>query len=862
MSSSKEFAAASRRNGIFAKYQPPSVVSASPERDYQQPLVASKLPGIDYQQPSIGSAENNYQRPSVAPAERNNSPALVTSTSPENPFHHSNPYNRSPSFNPTEDGATVSSEFDVKRACRPPTRWQTNPKPKHISRSYSRASIMSSTGSAHGTVSSTDTADSFDPENDEALMSTPQMKDDTSGSRRPIKSTRWATNSGGALPTFDLRNVDFAAFRRRFPDYADTDSSDSTMETGRAGRPSERENAQPSTRTSRIRSTNMERAESHSEKQNIQPMNQTSRTRSMNLERAESSSKKENIQSNNQALKTQSMDMERAGTPSDKENVPPMTQAPKIQPIVGRAESPANVLPKIRNPKLHSRQTLREIQAQAAPPIQFSDTHQIPDMSYISGILPGRSKNGAPVFTQNGHVYSHASQAGRSASISTSKFEPSNGIPVSRDEKDIYLLAQRLQDEVIELHNERATHITQITELRSTLTTMQSDIGKARDKAALAQRLQDEVVELRNERTTHITRITELSSSLSAMQSEIDKTRDRMEELKNERITMKSDTDKTRNEAILDKKRFEVELQRLEQKFQDFARTRTAQTVKETMVRTERTYEQNDTVQTINTMQSNDESNMTSAYILPDIPAEQTAESTGEFTGLLSEVTAELTREVSANLPIITLSAKARSVIDPLLNPESKNSRKQNKVSSANHKAVHTKKRNPQHQDTENTNARHNNTDKHKSYHQNTEYNNAQYNTTEQHNNVDRHKTQSYNDHHSENHHTTKRTVQIKKPVRVSERISLPNPYEDEHTLRPSVDPSMALAGLIQDHGHDLEDLKRQLSDKIQDYQTRDFSMGKRARKAAQLEMKKLMDVIDKKADELYGLYDVLEGIH
>lgn len=102
--------------------------------------------------------------------------------------------------------------------------------------------------------------------------------------------------------------------------------------------------------------------------------------------------------------------------------------------------------------------------------------------------------------------------------------------------------------------------------------------------------------------------------------------------------------------------------------------------------------------------------------------------------------------------------------------------------------------------------------------------------------------------------------VAIPKPIPVSERMPEPTPYEDEPTIRPSVEPDLALATVIKELEDEIAHLKLENTRLAAEYTKHDPSLGMRQRKALKKRLDELLNEIERKSDQLYGLYDVLEG--
>lgn len=102
--------------------------------------------------------------------------------------------------------------------------------------------------------------------------------------------------------------------------------------------------------------------------------------------------------------------------------------------------------------------------------------------------------------------------------------------------------------------------------------------------------------------------------------------------------------------------------------------------------------------------------------------------------------------------------------------------------------------------------------------------------------------------------------VTVPKPIPVSERMPEPSIYNEEPTLRPSRPPAEALATVLKSLEDELSHLKMQLAVAQQTFSKHDASLGKRQRKSLSTKIEKLLKDIDTKADQIYALYDVLEG--
>ena len=117
-------------------------------------------------------------------------------------------------------------------------------------------------------------------------------------------------------------------------------------------------------------------------------------------------------------------------------------------------------------------------------------------------------------------------------------------------------------------------------------------------------------------------------------------------------------------------------------------------------------------------------------------------------------------------------------------------------------------------------------------------------------------------EHGSDHNHdeSAKATIKFPKPVPVSERMPEATPYEEEPTIRPSQPPPIALATVMKGLEDELAHLKIQLSHYQTLYHQHDPALSKRKRKSVLAKIEKLVQAVDVKADQIYALYDVLEG--
>jgi len=108
--------------------------------------------------------------------------------------------------------------------------------------------------------------------------------------------------------------------------------------------------------------------------------------------------------------------------------------------------------------------------------------------------------------------------------------------------------------------------------------------------------------------------------------------------------------------------------------------------------------------------------------------------------------------------------------------------------------------------------------------------------------------------------HCTKQTTVITRPVPVSDRMPVTATGDEEHTIRPAQSPGLALATVLRGLETELQQFRQQLKEQETLYHQHDPSLSKHQRKIVYARIQKLMTVIDTKADQIYALYDVLEG--
>ncbi|KAK2792509.1 hypothetical protein FQN51_001682 [Onygenales sp. PD_10] len=113
---------------------------------------------------------------------------------------------------------------------------------------------------------------------------------------------------------------------------------------------------------------------------------------------------------------------------------------------------------------------------------------------------------------------------------------------------------------------------------------------------------------------------------------------------------------------------------------------------------------------------------------------------------------------------------------------------------------------------------------------------------------------------HDHSHGGAQDSIRVTKPVPVSDRMPEPSTYNEEPTLRPSQPPALALATVLKSLEDELAHLKMQLALHQAALNKHDASLGKKPRKSILRKIERLLREIDTKSDQIYALYDVLEG--
>lgn len=113
---------------------------------------------------------------------------------------------------------------------------------------------------------------------------------------------------------------------------------------------------------------------------------------------------------------------------------------------------------------------------------------------------------------------------------------------------------------------------------------------------------------------------------------------------------------------------------------------------------------------------------------------------------------------------------------------------------------------------------------------------------------------------HHDHGEAERETIKISKPMPVSDRMPKATIDEGDPTIRPSQPPGLALATVLNELENELAHLKIELAQYQALYSGHDPALSKRKRKSVQQRMEAILQQIDVKADQIYALYDVLEG--
>lgn len=108
--------------------------------------------------------------------------------------------------------------------------------------------------------------------------------------------------------------------------------------------------------------------------------------------------------------------------------------------------------------------------------------------------------------------------------------------------------------------------------------------------------------------------------------------------------------------------------------------------------------------------------------------------------------------------------------------------------------------------------------------------------------------------------HPEEGKVESPTPVPVTDRAVPQDPDVTTATVRPAQPPPLALATVIKQLNDEITHLKLQLAEQQRRYHQHDPALSKRQRIITGRRMENLQKEIEKRSDQVYALYDVLEG--
>ncbi|KAI8961922.1 hypothetical protein F5Y11DRAFT_207915 [Daldinia sp. FL1419] len=104
------------------------------------------------------------------------------------------------------------------------------------------------------------------------------------------------------------------------------------------------------------------------------------------------------------------------------------------------------------------------------------------------------------------------------------------------------------------------------------------------------------------------------------------------------------------------------------------------------------------------------------------------------------------------------------------------------------------------------------------------------------------------------------RPIRAKKPIPVTDRVAENEEYEDQNTMRPSQDPAKALAKVIRSLEDEEIHYRDSMNKKAEEFDKCDPSINRKAWKRLGDEIERIRKIRDLKRDQIYYLYDALEG--
>ncbi|KAK2741219.1 hypothetical protein FQN57_005681 [Myotisia sp. PD_48] len=108
--------------------------------------------------------------------------------------------------------------------------------------------------------------------------------------------------------------------------------------------------------------------------------------------------------------------------------------------------------------------------------------------------------------------------------------------------------------------------------------------------------------------------------------------------------------------------------------------------------------------------------------------------------------------------------------------------------------------------------------------------------------------------------HEQQASTQVPTIIPLSSRKSKCPDQNQDHTVRPSQPPSIALGTILKGIEDELSHLKLDLAEHQDYYHQHDAALGKRQRKSIFKKIQLLMRAIEEKSDQIYALYDVVEA--
>ncbi|EMC99731.1 hypothetical protein BAUCODRAFT_30123 [Baudoinia panamericana UAMH 10762] len=102
--------------------------------------------------------------------------------------------------------------------------------------------------------------------------------------------------------------------------------------------------------------------------------------------------------------------------------------------------------------------------------------------------------------------------------------------------------------------------------------------------------------------------------------------------------------------------------------------------------------------------------------------------------------------------------------------------------------------------------------------------------------------------------------LEIPTPLPVTDREMAQDPDLTTATIRPSQSPALALATVLKNLEDEVKHLKVLLETQQRRYNQHDPALSKRQRTATKCRIEHLTAAIEKRSDQVYALYDVLEG--